>query len=99
MYILTDNNDVIICISEILEYDKAKNPKVRNKEMGDFFMAKRLVAHTYENVEIPNEKIKEAKYCYTEEKGFYKNENYKEFFSDQERITALEEVVNNLLGF
>ena len=95
MYILTDENNVIICISDTLEYQENGNPLVKNES---YAIAENLVKHTYENVEVP-EGIEESKYCYTTKKGFYKNEDYKEYYSEEQRISALEDAVNMLLGF
>jgi len=51
--------------------------------------------------EIPEE-VEENKYCYTPEKGFYINENWKEPVDPQEietRISLVEDAVNSILGF
>lgn len=56
------------------------------------------MVNVYEVAEIP-ENVEAEKYCYTEEKGFYENENYREYFSQEDRISALEDTVNMLLGF
>ena len=93
-YILTDNNNVIINISN----------KTILREDGYFIEEINTVYPTllklrlYEMSEIPSE-AQTQKYCYTEEKGFYKNSNYKEYYTEEQRISALEDVVNTLLGF
>ena len=94
-YVLTGENDVVIHISDTLNYQSNGNPLVDNDTLA---IAEYLVKNVYENVEVPEE-IVESKYCYTKEKGFYKNENYKEYYSTEERISALEDTVNTLLGF
>lgn len=95
MYIITDKENIIIKISETIGYQSNGNILVND---GTLAIAKLLVNKVYEVDEIPEE-IEEVKYCYTEEKGFYKNENYKEYYSNEERISSLEDVVNTLLGF
>lgn len=57
----------------------------------------KIAAHKYE-VEIVPEEVASIKYCYAEG-VFSLNPNYKEFYSEEERISALEDVVNTLLGF
>ena len=57
----------------------------------------KIAAHKYE-VEIVPEEVAPIKYCYAEG-AFSLNPNYKEFYSEEERISALEDVVNTLLGF
>lgn len=57
----------------------------------------KIAAHKYE-VEIVPEEVVPIKYCYAEG-AFSLNPNYKEFYSEEERISALEDVVNTLLGF
>lgn len=94
-YIITDKDDVVIHISETIGYQENGNVLVDN---GELAIAKPLVKEINE-VENIEENIVEAKYCYTKEKGFYKNENYKEYFSEEQRISALEDTVNMLLGF
>lgn len=95
MYIITDKDNVIINISKTIGYQSNGNILVND---GTLAIAKLLVNKVYEVDEVPEE-IEEAKYCYTEEKGFYKNENYVEYFSEEDRISALEDAVNMLLGF
>ena len=95
MYIIMDKNDVVFYMSESLDYQSNGNLLVDN---GALAIAKVLVKDVFEVEEVPSE-VEAQKYCYTEEKGFYKNENYKEFFTEEQRISALEDVVNNLLGF
>ena len=56
--------------------------------------------------EIP-ENIEIAKYCYTKEQGFYKNENYvepeepveKRLKLIEERMALTEDMINMSLGF
>lgn len=95
MYIITNKNDVITHISKTIDYQKNGNPLIDDNTLA---IAKIDVKDVYEVTEVPNE-IEEQRYCYTEEKGFYKNENYKEYFSTEDRISALEDAVNSILGF
>ena len=97
MYILVDTEDVVIAISKTIDYEENGNVIVEDDNVKIAY-AKYIVKKVYEVQEIP-ENVQVQKYCYTEEKGFYKNENYREYFSEEDRITALEEVVNSLLGF
>lgn len=43
----------------------------------------------YEDIDVPHE-IKIQKYCYTESDGFYKNENYVEYLTPEQRMDKLE---------
>ena len=95
MYIITDKDDKIMCISNTLNYQKNGNLLVQND---NYAIPPILVKKVYENVEVP-EKVVEDKYCYTEEQGFYRNPNWKETFTTEQRISALEDTVNMLLGF
>lgn len=57
----------------------------------------KIAAHKYE-VEIVPEEVTPIKYCYIND-TFSENPNYKEVYSSEDRISALEDVVNMLLGF
>lgn len=94
-YIFVDEDDVIFHISETKGYQENGNVLVDD---GRLAIPPSLIKEIYELGEVPEE-IEVAKYCYTEENGFYKNENYREYFSEEERISALEDAVNLLLGF
>lgn len=94
MFIVTDKEDVIIHISETKDYQENGNLLVDN---GKLAIAAYLVNDVYE-VDTIDEGVVPSKYCYTTDKGFYKNPNYKEYFSTEDRIAALEEAVNSLLG-
>ncbi len=95
MYIITDENNVIIHISETIGYQENGNVLVDN---GTLAIAEPLVKGKYE-VETVDEKVVPAKYCYTPEKGFYKNENYQEYVSIEDRVSSLEDIMNMQLGF
>lgn len=93
MYIITDNKDVIIHISETIGYQENGNVLVDNDTLA---IAKPLVKGVYE-VENIEENVTEIKYCYTEEKGFYANENYKEPEpTEAEKIKELKQQINIL---
>lgn len=74
-YILTNKDNEIIEISNTYEIDEEH----RNIIVDDHAIAYAPdeVINVYEVEEIPTE-VEIAKYCYTEEKGFYINENYVE---------------------
>ena len=93
MYILTDNTNNIIYISETLSYQSNGNPLVDN---GQLAIAKDLVAHTYEKDEV-DPKYNSSKYCYTEEQGFYQDLDWKPYYSVEDRVSALEDAVNAIL--
>lgn len=91
-YIITDNNDVIIHMSDTIDYQQNGNPLVDN---GTLAIAKILVKAVCEVQDVPSE-VTPMKYCYTEEQGFYANENYVEPVREltnqelQEQITDLQ---------
>lgn len=92
-YIITNENNIIIHISETIGYQENGNILVDNNTLA---IAKPLVKSVFEMDNI-NEGIKENKYCYTEEQGFYENENYKEPEpTDTEKIKDLQEQITNL---
>lgn len=74
MYIITDKDDVIFYITETKNYQESGNLLVDNDTLA---IAEYLVKGVFEIQEIP-ENVTVHKYCYTEEKGFYENENYVE---------------------
>lgn len=86
MYILTNHKNVIIAISETIDYQSNGNPLVDN---GSLAFAKNQVKEVYEVAEVPEEVI-EGKYCYTEEKGFYISKYWTEPTVDEQRLEALE---------
>ena len=97
-YVLTGENNVIIAISDTLGEQSNGNPLVTDKEGNQYAIAKYLIKNKYEIEEIP-ENVMENKYCYNVEQGFYKNSDWKEYYSEEQRISALEDTVNMLLGF
>ena len=94
-YVLVDEDNIIVHISETLGYQSNGNYLVDN---GELAIVKQLIANVYEVENIPEE-IAPVKYCYNVEQGFYKNKDYREYYSPEQRISALEDAVNMLLGF
>ena len=94
-YILVDENNIIVHISETLDYQSNGNYLVDN---GELAIVKQLIANVYEVENIP-EDVVSRKYCYSVEQGFFKNKDYREYYSPEQRISALEDAVNMLLGF
>ena len=95
MYIITNKDNVIVHISETIGYQENGNVLVDNDTLA---IPKISVDKIYE-VETIETGIVEQKYCYTEEEGFYRNVNYKEHISIEDRVSALEDMMNMQLGF
>ncbi len=93
MYILTNNENVIIEISSKYELDEEH----RNIIVDNYAIAygPEEKINVYEVAEVPEE-VKENKYCYTEEKGFYANADYVEPINEDNRIKALEEQITEI---
>lgn len=94
MYIIIDKDNKITDITTTVGYEENGNIILDDGTQIACFRE----VEVREVEEIP-ENVVENKYCYTEEKGFYKNENYQEHYTNEERISALEDTVNMLLGF
>lgn len=103
-FVLTNKENEIIEISNTYELDEEhRNINVDNHAIA---YAPDEKINVYEVEEIP-EDIEIAKYCYTEEKGFYKNENYVEPEEPiearlklmEERMALTEDMINMSLGF
>lgn len=93
MYILLDKDNVIIEISETLNRQEETNYYLVNNDtlaIPDTFVNK-----VYGKLDVP-EGVVPARYCY-DGKEFTKNENYVEHYSEEDRISALEDMVNMLL--
>lgn len=91
-YVITDNKNVVMHISDTIGYQSNGNVLVDNDTLA---IAKPLVKGVYEVSEIPDNVV-ENKYCYTEEKGFYKNENYVEPVDPNAEIEALKQQITDL---
>ncbi len=93
MFVLTDKNDVVFHISETKNYQKNGNVLVDNDTLA---IPPILIKEIFEVDGISTE-VKVQKYCYTAERGFYKNENYTEPEpTDAEKIRQLQEQVTDL---
>lgn len=83
MYVLTVENDVILAVSEV----------ARRLDNGVFtgsavYGMPNITIH--EVAEVPST-VKPQAFCYTPEKGFFKNPSYVPAKSVEERMTQLEE--------
>ena len=93
MFILTNKNNEIIEISNTYELDEEhRNIIVDNYAIA---YAPDEKINVYEVEEIP-ENVERAKYCYTEEKGFYVNENYVEPINPDKEMQDLKEQIKTL---
>lgn len=103
-FVLTNKENKIIEISNTYELDEEhRNINVDNYAIA---YAPNEKINVFEIEEIP-EGVEKAKYCYTEEKGFYVNENYVEPEEPvetrlklvEERVSLAEDMINMSLGF
>lgn len=102
-YIITDNKDVVIHVSDTIGYQENGNVLVDNDTLA---IAKPLVKEVYE-VNTVDEGVCEQEYCYTEADGFYINPNYVEPKEPietridliEERVALTEDMMNMQLGF
>ena len=93
MFILTNKENEIIEISNTYELDEEhRNINVDNHAIA---YAPDEKINVFEVEEIP-ENIEIAKYCYTKEQGFYKNENYVEPTNPDKEMEQLKEENKNL---
>ncbi len=89
MFIITNKvDDSIFDMDTKLDYLKNGYPRLINKNIA---FVKDSV-NIYEVNEIPSE-IELSKYCYTVEKGFYENPNYRESYDADTKITKLEQTI------
>lgn len=93
MYILTNNKNEIIAISEICE----RIEEYRNIKLDDHNIAYAPdeIINVYE-VDTVDEGMCEQKYCYTEADGFYVNESYVEPVDEKAEMEQLKEQVTEL---
>ena len=92
-YVITNNDDIIIAISTTCINDKA----TRNLILDGYNLA--YAPDEEPNVyqaNVPND-IEVDKYCYDETNGFYANPNYVYYYSEEERISALEDMMNEII--
>ncbi len=105
MKIVTYKDNRIGAIREDISYEENGNVLIGDNQAIGFW----LVGGVYDLAEIPEipEGVEIAKWCYTEEKGFYKNENYVEPEEPiearlkliEERMALTEDMINMSLGF
>jgi len=92
-YVITNEDDVIIAISTTYRNDET----IRNLVLDNYNIAyaPNKEFNVYQ-VNVPNEVV-EQKYCYDETNGFYVNPNYVYYYSEEERISALEDMMNEII--
>lgn len=103
-HILTNKNNEIIEISNTYELDEEHRNIIVDNHAIAYGPDEKI--NVFDVEEIPQE-VEIAKYCYTEEKGFYKNENYvepeepveKRLKLIEERMALTEDMINMSLGF
>lgn len=103
-HILTNKNNEIIEISNTYELDEEHRNIIVDNHAIAYGPDEKI--NVFDVEEIPQE-VEIAKYCYTEEKGFYKNENYVEPEEPVEtrlklvekRVSLAEDMINMSLGF
>lgn len=93
MKIITKNNDIIVAISK----DVREDSNMIELDEG-IIIPKNLVKEIYSVESVP-EDVAPIRYCYNNEENFYLNPRYKENYSLEEKVSALEDAVNLLLGF
>lgn len=76
-YILTNENDEIFNMSETKGFQENGNYLMNEGLPGEVAIPHQLVKGVFVVEKIPAE-VCEVKWCYTEENGFYINENYVE---------------------
>ena len=93
-YVITNNDDVVIALSTKCNDNKA----IRNLELDNYNIAYAPDEefNIYQVNNVPSEVV-EQKYCYTENGGFTTNPNYVYYYSDEERLSALEDMVDMIL--
>lgn len=63
---------------------------------GRVAIPEQFIEKVVEVEEIP-EGVEPYKYCYSEEDGFYKNPDYKKYYSTEERLEMVEQMMNELI--
>ena len=92
-FVITNNDGVIIAISNTFRDDK----EIRNLVLDNYNIAYAPdeVFNVFE-VSVPDY-VEEQKYCYDENEGFYSNPNYVYYYSNEERLSAVEDMMNEIL--
>lgn len=91
MFIVTDFKNKIIALSTTIDYESNGNVLLDDNTG----IAAPCIKGVFEVENIP-ENIVAEKYCYTEEKGFYINENYVEPVNEKTELEKLQKQVTNL---
>lgn len=94
MYVLTDNEDVIIYISETIGYQKNGNPLVDN---GTLAIASSIVKSVSDDITIPDG-VEPYKYLY-KDGAFTENPNYVEPEPSVEEQLAEAQEALRILGY
>ena len=87
MYLLEKKDNVIMHISETLDRQEINNYYLI--ENGTMAVPPKFVKNIFVVETIP-EYVEEEKYCYTEEKGFFENENFIEEVEEELEIEEVE---------
>lgn len=85
MYVITDESDVALCVSETLEHQKNGNPLVHN---GTLAIAAILVGNEYADVSNVPADYADGKYCFDGENWTLIPQHKKSAPSDMEKIEA-----------
>lgn len=91
MKVVVYNDNSIAAIREEISYQSNGNVITDRGQA----IAEILVKGVYNVEEIPSE-VEEYKYCYTEEKGFYINKNYKEPIDESAEISEIQLAIAEL---
>lgn len=100
MFIFTRTEDDVI-IETAQEVGRQSNGNYLLDPTGEPDMGRAAMSDTaditmYEVEEIPTG-VEPEKYCYTEKDGFYKNPDYKEEYTTEQRLEALEQMMNEII--
>lgn len=92
MKILVDTNSIVLSAANRIELGVFDEPIekwiVEDEELGYKFYCIDNQFKVIEIQKVPND-FKDMKYCYTEEKGFYINENYSEPINAEDEMKRL----------
>lgn len=101
-YILTNKDNIITMIADNVEVKEDRYTIDGKLDIFKDYPTQDVngnINHNYQTlhqVEVPNN-VEPQKYCYTEKDGFYKNTDYKVFYTNEERISALEDMLNEMV--
>lgn len=97
MYILTDKDNVIMHIANTVGRQEENNYYLLNENTNmALAIPPEFVKSVYE-VAVTPQNVSKQRYCYSPEQGFFKNENFVKHYSNEERLNALEDIVNMLV--